>query len=492
MLLFLLLISSCVVNSQNNAKRIKKEIFTQDEVREDFLILRKTLETTYPSLYRFTDSLHITEYLDDQLESLGRSMTELEFYKTIVLTCARINDEHIIPTPSKDYYQSLQDASHYFPFSLKVIDRRLFIFKNFNLQEKLPTGSEILSINGHSVEEILSILLPTIPSDGYIQTFNIRHLEDYSMTQNQNLFDLNYPIFIEDVDSFRIELIRPETKSEKSTVSVPGLDFNDYKKFYRQRIGYKAPLEFKYLGNRTAYLRISSFLKYHRDDFKQEFYSLYDSIFTHLRKRETENLILDLRNNEGGDGTGEKLLTYLLTRPYRHFDFTEEKFTGYPAVVDYLENGKDLYFADSIVYRANMGMFRLNPEYYKYLPLLNEQKPEKNHYTGKLYVMINGASGSMASVVSSFLKANERAVFIGEESGGTMEGNTSLAYARLLLPNTQIRVEIPLTKTVHHVDFVKGRGVFPDYYVVPKIEDVVKGIDTELNFVIELIATKRK
>jgi hypothetical protein len=224
-------------------------------------------------------------------------MTEPEFYKIIVLTCARINDEHIIPTPSKNYYESLRQANHYFPFSLKIIDRRLFILKSFNLQDKLPVGSEILSINGHPAEEILNILLPTIPSDGYIQTFNIRHLEDYSMTQNQNLFDLNYPIFIEESDSFNIEFIHPEAKSKKEIISIAGLDFTEYNKFYRERIGY--------------YLRISSFLKYHRDDFKQDFYSLYDSIFRQLNKNGTKNLILDLRNNEGGDGTGEKLLTYL-------------------------------------------------------------------------------------------------------------------------------------------------------------------------------------
>jgi len=488
----LLLTSGLGVNSQDKTEHGNKELFSLEQIREDYLIFRKALETTYPSLYRFTDSLIITKYLDDQFESLDRPMTELEFYKIIVLTCARINDEHIIPTPSKSYYRSLRNSNHYFPFSLKIIDRRLFIFKSFNLQVKLPIGSEVLSINGHSVEEILNILLPTIPSDGYIQTFNIRHLEDYSMTQNQNLFDLNYPIFIEAADSFNIEFIHPEAKSERQIVSVAGLDFNAYNKFYGERIGYKAPLEFKYLKKEIAYLRISSFFKYHRDDFKQDFYNLYDSIFRQLSQKGTRNLILDLRNNEGGDGTGEKLLTYLLTKPYRHFDFTEEKFTGYPAVVDYLENGKDLFFVDSIVYRANTGMFRLKKEYYNYLPLLNEQKPDKNHYTGKLYTLINGGSGSMASVVSSFLKANQRAIFIGEESGGTMEGNTSLAYSRLLLPNTKIRVEIPLTKTVHYVDFVKGRGVFPDYYVVPEIEDVINGIDTELNFALDLIVSRKK
>lgn len=355
----LLLTFALAMNAQP-ATEVKREMpIPLNGIREDYSILREAFETTYPSLYRFTDSLIMTGYLDKQSKSLDRSMTEREFYRIIALTCARINDEHIIPTPSKDYYDSLKNSNHYFPFSLKIVASRLFIFKNYNLRNELPIGSEVLSINGHSVEEILNTLLPTIPSDGYIQTFNVRHLEDYSMTQNQNLFDLNYPIFFEEADTFRLEFIHPDAQSKKQTISIRGLDYKDYKKFYGERIGYRAPLEFKYLKDDIAYLRIASFLKYHREDFNQDLQSLYDSIFTQLNQRGTKNLILDLRYNEGGDGTGEKLLSYLLKRPYRHFSFTEEKFTGYPPIVDYLENGKDLFFVDSIVSRTKTGMFRL-------------------------------------------------------------------------------------------------------------------------------------
>jgi hypothetical protein len=321
-----------------------KKSYTSKELQEDYLIFRKALETTYPSLYRFTDSVHITRYLDDQLEGLKEPMTEPEFYKIIALTCSRLNDEHLIPNPSKDYYQYKEKATHYFPFSLKIIDRRLYVLKNFKLENDLPVGAEILSINGHPAEEVLNVLLPTIPSDGYIQTFNIRHLEDYSITQNGNLFDLNYPIFFEDTNTFKIEFIHPAARSEKKITTVAALDHKTYKEFYRQRLGYKAPLEFTYLKNDVAYLRISSFLKWHRNNFKQDFYALYDSIFKELNQKNTSNLILDLRNNEGGDGTGEKLITYLLTKPYKHYNYTEEKFIGYPPVVDYLENGKDLFF----------------------------------------------------------------------------------------------------------------------------------------------------
>jgi hypothetical protein len=462
--------------------------YTPKQLQEDYSIFRKALETTYPSLYRFTDSSIMSKYLDDNFKSIDHPEPETEFYKLIATTCAKINDEHLIPHPSKDYYRSLENKHHYFPFSLKIIDRRFYVLKTAQANSPIPAGSEIISINGRSVEEILNILLPTIPSDGYIQTFNIRHLEDYSMTEEDNLFDLNYPIFVEDTATYRIEFIDKDDKSTKKITTVAGLDYKSYKHFFYGRNQLEAPLAFKYLKKDVAYLRISSFLKWHRDRFKQDFYTLYDSIFRELKVGNIKNLILDLRNNEGGDGTGEKLLTYLLTKPYKEYESAELKFVGYPPVVDYLENGKDLFFADSLVYQTNTGLYRLKKAC---MPLLGEQQPDSNHYKGNLYILINGASGSMASVVASFLKGNGRGVFIGEESGGAMEGATARYGTTLVLPNSKIRVAIGLLKTTRAVAFAKGRGVFPDYDVTPKIDDILKGADTELNFALGLISSKK-
>lgn len=463
--------------------------YSLKQLQEDYAIFRKTLETTYPSLYRFNDSVNITRYLDDNFKSLNHPESAIEFYKLIATTCARMHDEHLIPQPSKAYYQSLQNTHHYLPFSLKIIDRRFYVLKTAQANSAIPAGSEILSINGKSVEEILSILLPTIPADGYTQTFNIRHLEDYSMTEEDNLFDLNYPIFIEDTAAYRIEYIDQDDKSAKKITTIAGLDFKSYKNFFYSRNQLKAPLEFKYLKKDVAYLRISSFLRWHRNRFKQNFETLFDSVFRALNAKHTKNLILDLRNNEGGDGTGEKLLSYLMTKPYQLYASAELKFTGYPAVASYLEDRKeDLFFPDSLVDRTNDGLYAFKKAY---MPLpAGEQQPDSNHYKGNLYVLINGASGSMASVVASILKGNGQGVFIGEESGGAMEGATAFYGATLVLPNSKIKVHLGLVKTTRAVPFTKGRGVEPDYEVHPKIDELLKGTDTELNFTLGLIRSK--
>jgi C-terminal processing protease CtpA/Prc len=215
---------------------------------------------------------------------------------------------------------------------------------------------------------------------------------------------------------------------------------------------------------------------------------LYSVVFNELKIKKTPHLILDLRNNEGGDNTGEKLIAYLLQRPYRHFDYLEKRYVGLPAVSDYLENGKELYLADSIFYKNAAGNYQVKKEYYRlWTPLLLEQKPRDNHFDGQLTVLANGASGSMAAVVCSFLKSNQRAVFVGEETGRAMEGPTSRSFTKLTLPNSHISITVPLTKTVNAVTYTKGRGVIPDYWVEPPIEDLLHGVDTELNFALKLI-----
>jgi hypothetical protein len=42
-----------------------------------------------------------------------------------------------------------------------------------------------------------------------------------------------------------------------------------------------------------------------------------------------------------------------------------------------------------------------------------------------------------------------------------------------------------LTKTVNAVTYIKGRGVIPDYWIEPSIEDLLRGVDTELNFALK-------
>jgi len=61
----------------------------------------------------------------------------------------------------------------------------------------------------------------------------------------------------------------------------------------------------------------------------------------------------------------------------------------------------------------------------------------------------------------------------------------------LVLPNSKIRVHLGLLKTTNAVVFTKGRGVEPDYPIAPKIDDILNDADTELNFTLGLIPSRK-
>ena len=124
---------------------------------------------------------------------------------------------------------------------------------------------------------------------------------------------------------------------------------------------------------------------------------------------------------------------------------------------------------------------------------LKMQKPRKNSYSGKVYILINGGSFSVTSEFASVTHYLKRAVFIGEETGGGYYGNNSGTFVIVTLPNSRLNVGIPMLAyytAVKNYPF-KDRGVIPDFKVSPAIEDVLSKKDTVLSFTLELIAKQK-
>jgi C-terminal processing protease CtpA/Prc len=115
--------------------------------------------------------------------------------------------------------------------------------------------------------------------------------------------------------------------------------------------------------------------------------------------------------------------------------------------------------------------------------------PGKNNYKGKVYFLINGKSFSTTAEFCAIAKSNNRGKFIGEETGGGYYGNTSGARTTITLPNSKIKVNIPLHKYVMAVKKANhpDRGVIPDYIVSPGINEAISDKDVQLNYAMSLI-----
>ena len=120
-------------------------------------------------------------------------------------------------------------------------------------------------------------------------------------------------------------------------------------------------------------------------------------------------------------------------------------------------------------------------------------KPKaNNNYTGNLYILINGNTFSAAALFSNALKGQPGVVLLGEETGGGWHGNNGILIPDIILPNTHIKVRLPLFRLVQYNHAPKdGRGIPPDIYLGTNYDALLKGIDYKMKFVMDMIKAKK-
>jgi C-terminal processing protease CtpA/Prc len=103
-------------------------------------------------------------------------------------------------------------------------------------------------------------------------------------------------------------------------------------------------------------------------------------------------------------------------------------------------------------------------------------------------VLIDGGSFSTTADVAAQLRSRERATFVGEETGGTYEGNTSGLNALIVLPNSRLGLKIMMYGYWNAVraPASPGRGTLPDHLVSRRVGDILRGTDPTLERAITL------
>lgn len=485
------------------------------QLQEDFKILRMVLQEVHPELYRYSGKATIDSLFNSCYDQIISPMTEIEFYRVINRIVTVIRDEHTFALPSKAYWDSQIGQTVYynsvdggnallFPFFIKILDNRVYIDNNLSDDPSLKRGDEILQINGQAVNEVLKTLLLTIHTNGYIEAFKKINLEQFSMHQTYNRFIVHYALFIGMPDTFSLRIKR-YTSNRIETVNIAALTSKAIYQYYWRRYSTlndpkkhkENPYELNLVNDSTAYLRLSDFHDYSWLKYNYSTSTEFRSVADILQKRSIKHLIIDLRGNEGGDlGIGMKLMHYIATRTFQPYQYHEVNNYRFPELKAYFTDSTAFpNYPDELFIPQKNGTFRSNPQY-KTENWSRPMQPDTNNYKNNLYVLINGATGSAASVFATLIRVNRKdAIFIGEESGGDMEGPVSGSGTDITLPNTRIRVDIPWIKRVVNLNgykSIKGHGIQPDYYVAPSIKGFATNVDSVLEFTIALTKKGKK
>jgi C-terminal processing protease CtpA/Prc len=219
------------------------------------------------------------------------------------------------------------------------------------------------------------------------------------------------------------------------------------------------------------------------DAFKGwRWHKFFRKTFKDIRQKNITNVVIDLRDNGGGQvAFGMNFLSYLIHKP------TKLSFDRKPNLM-------------ALNFRFKMDIFsRITPLFlclrFQDIPKNGRLRhyiitlPKKrNAFKGQIYVLTNGKSFSMAGVASTYLKYKSNALIVGEETGGNIAGSNAIINGKFILPHSKICVIVPVYHIYHDIDVNNnGHGLMPDYPTHYTKEQVLKGEDMDLNKVMELV-----
>ncbi len=413
-------------------------------LRKDFILMTDTLQKIHAGLYRYQSKTELDRIFDSCRNSIKDSMTLGGFYELTRFAVAAIRDGHsncrLPEAAMKEYIDSVK----VFPAMVLFIRHKSYIL--CCKQNDALSQSELLSIDGNNMDNVIARLFTYIPSDG-----NIESRKNWELPEQ---FQLLYGSLYGFHGRFTVKYKNREGRIQTAVLAAEPIRDILCAQIFPRPIRY---LQLTYPANGIALLSIKTFL----DDFLrntgENFASFLDSAFLALKEKGIKKLIIDIRSNQGGnDGNGMLLYSYLTVDPF-------------------------LYYASK---QTVSEIF--SPADH---PELRMQQPQKNNYSGKLFILENGRSFSGSAEFSSIVKTNQRGIFIGEECGGAYDGNTSGSENMIVLPGSGITIRIPLVRYAMAVKPLApgDRGVIPEYIFYPTISDLAEQKDIQLAYALSLV-----
>ncbi|WKN42669.1 S41 family peptidase [Tunicatimonas pelagia] len=454
------------------------KVFSPDELREDFKIMIGSLRDFHPGLYWYRPKREIDNAFETAYAKLNHSMDEHEYLRILGSVISKIGCSHTQLRLSDSTYQTYKEENNYFPLSVIALDNKLYATQS--VENSIDAGNEILSINDLSTDSLIQIFEESHWTEGlHPVMFNeiSRYFKHYS-----------YPIFIGNAELYIIEYIDSEGNRRKS-----GLE-KDLKKFSSPIVDYtfsdNLTLSFHSANEvSAAILDVNVFFDWKKDGKKYKFSKKLRSAFKQIDSSGVNNLIIDLRDNGGGRAPYE-LFSYLYDSNFTFFNRMEFILDTESVYAKYCDPKLSKLWISGQAKKSNQindSTYQLQNE-----PMLKEQKPSKPQFLGNVYVLINGGCFSATSDLAALIKSHKLATFFGTETGGSYYGNTSMEDAWVTLPNSKVRVKIPLVRHFLSVEpmIPLGRGVIPDYKVEQSITDLKNGVDTQMEFVFTLLKEK--
>jgi len=479
-LLTMVMIYSCT-SSRLQYTPAKK--YPKEKLQKDYTLLREILEAKHPSLYWYTPKEKMDEYFEKFYETIKDSMTEQQFaWLAVAPVIDKIRCGHTSVSLSKAYGKWVEGkAIPSFPLYMKIWNDTMAVTGNLNYKKDslFKRGTLITSVNGIPNKLLIKYMFEFLPEDGYSNNVNYIRLSANFPYYHRNIFGLS--------KNYNVGYLDEEGKEQivKVPLFVPAKDSVKKDSILRRQKS-KEPKEKKFLQYRSFTIdSTKKFATITLNTFSDgKLRAFFRRTFKELKKENISNVILDLRSNGGGRVGLSTLLTKYLSR--KNFKVADTLYTPSRGIGPYgkyikggVFNSIEMFFISRKNSDGKYHMRYLENHFYK---------PKKNRYAGKVFVLTGGPTFSASAIVCNVLKGQKNITLLGEETGGGWYGNNGIMIPDIILPNTKVRVRLPLFRLVqYNHTAIKGTGVIPDILVPTSYDALLKGYDKKMEETKKLI-----
>ena len=416
-------------------------------------------------------------------EELKRRIRFLSDEKIQIIDCycflqelaASLQDEHTYIDFNMNWVRFLK---RFFPLVIGITRERVFVKEKLG-QVDIPNYAEILSINSIPIDRIISeamrLLNQTLPH------YKREILPRYFGLWLQAYFKMGSPWNIQ---------YKYAGKEEYTRVSGIGL-----REFYRlaSKRNLYSESSFEVKEETVPVVEIPSF--YYIS--KKAYNKFMDDFFA--KHRDKKYLVINLRNNPGGEGSWAYfVLDYLTDSPYTiHQRFAHKISEPYKKVIHF--NIHSLYYQNKIPrllwwfpfykytgYKVKAERI-LKAEVGAQIESLNAVRNPDNirtKFKGKVFLLTSHFTNSAAVVFAAAFQENNMGMIVGRETGGRRTFASDPINVEL--PHSKLRASIPVAVLALPGEN-PDRGVLPDINVEYTMEDYIQKRDKDLEAVKDLI-----
>lgn len=436
---------------------------------DDIRIIRRAL-ALHPGLYRYRSPGEVERSLT-ALDRFWRTHTSLEDrYLVLSRFLATIRCGHSYCNffnQSKTVAASLFDRPTRLPFHFVWVGAEMVVTEGFNAG--LPPGTLVDAINGQSPRFWRAKLMPYVRADGHNDAKRVSLLELRGDDAIET-FDVFQGLLLAPPDgNFRLEVRLPGGRRDHSVVPAIGLDSRRKQMAPSSQSGTEPSWQWSMRADGIAILTMPGWAMWSSSwDWKGWLNDRLDTLGG------AKGLVVDIRDNEGGEDCGDLILSRTIDRPFAPPRIEQRlRFRRTPADLDPFLDTWDQSFRTMGTEAVDLGA-----GYFR-RPAMDDSltiEPRGKRLTCPMRVLTSSVNSSATFQFASNVRSIGAGKLVGRPTGGNRRGINGGSFFFVRLPDSGLEFDLPLVgyfPTTPQPD----AGLMPDIFAEPTIQSIVDKTD---------------